>query len=107
MDALSDLLAIRQPEKRKAGSERSELIRYFHERARDKEGKPYRVSYIAMRLSHLSLFDLHAFRSDLEDRANRFDGRKARGELMPVEQKDKCFNWSRAFFAALKVRDTM
>lgn len=86
-------------------TKRGELIKYFHDRARGRDGKPFEARYIAIRLSHLSLFDLSAFKSDLEDRKRRFDGRKARGELMPVEAQDKVFNWSRAFFAAIKPRD--
>ena len=86
-------------------SKRGELIKYFHDRARGRDGKPFAARYIAIRLAHLTEFDLSAFKSDLEDRKRRFEGRKARGELMPVEAQDKVFNWSRAFFAALKPRE--
>lgn len=73
--------------KGKPKSERGELIRYFHERALDKNGKPYRASYIAYRLSHLTNEDLYSFKSMLEDRNKTKIG----------------FNWQKTFWGMLKV----
>lgn len=86
MEPLADILALRHEKKPRTGSERSELIRYFHERARDKAGKPYRIGYLAMRLSHLSVSDLYYMKSVLEDGSRTRDG----------------FNWGKTFFGMLK-----
>lgn len=88
MKPLADFLTVEQRKKR-AGSERSDLIRYFHERARDRRNKPFRAGYIAFRLSHLSIADLYAFRSMLEDRSRTKDG----------------FHWNKTFFGMLKPRE--
>lgn len=85
-------------QKKVAASERSELIRYFHERAKDKAGKPYRASYIAMRLSHLSMRDLYSFKSDLIDRERTFRPYEGKDGKMVLH-----FNWGKAFWGMLKV----
>lgn len=86
--SLGTLFAGYKPEKKKRTSERAELIRYFAEKARDRNGKPFKPSYIAYRLSHLTVSDLYTFRSMLEDRAKTQQG----------------FNWNRAFFGMLKAQ---
>lgn len=86
MEHIASLFGTYTPKKRT--SERAELIRYFHERARDKSGKPYRPAYIAARLSHLTVQDLYAFKSMLADRERTVPG----------------FNWNKAFFGMLKPR---
>lgn len=102
MDALASLLDGYERAKPKAVSERGELIRYFHERARGKDGKPYKASYIAFRLSHLSVKDLYYLKSDLTDRERTF---------RPYENREgktvHHFNWNMAFFGSLKARDMM
>lgn len=69
-------------------SERAELVRYFFENAnKDWKGKtPLKPGYLGMRLAHLSMFDLHAFKSQCEDR--RKNG----------------YPWGKYFWGALKVR---
>lgn len=44
-------------------SERSELIKWFVENLRNKEGKPFNARMIAIKLSHLKLPDLYYFKS--------------------------------------------
>lgn len=51
--------------------ERATLIKYFHERARDKEGQLFEVSYIGMRLSHLKVNDLYYLKSICESESKR------------------------------------
>lgn len=97
MKPLADFLLAEPPQKKRAGSERSDLIRYFHDRAMDRKGKPFRAGYIAYRLAHLSIRDLYAFRSDLEDRMKTFRPYTTKeGEYVPS------FNWNKAFWGALK-----
>lgn len=56
--------------KKKRTSERSELVRYFFEHAKPAwKGKTeLKPSYVAWKLSHLSVQDLYAFKSMCEDR---------------------------------------
>lgn len=70
-------------------SERAGLVRYFHQRARNKQGEQFDVGYIGLLLAHLDLQDLYAFKSMLEDRERTVPG----------------FNWNKAFFGMLKVRE--
>lgn len=86
---LGDLILKRQPTSQKRLSERASVVQYFHERARDKNGKQFSAPYIGRRLSHLTLQDLYAFKSMLEDRSRTQIG----------------FNWNKMFFGMLKVRD--
>ena len=57
--------------KKKRTSERAELVRYFYEHALSGwPGKrPLSPGYMGMKLSHLSLMDLYAFKSMCEDRS--------------------------------------
>lgn len=55
----------------KRTSERAELIKFFVENLRNKKDRPYAASYIAYRLSHLSVKDLYTFKSMCEDRLRR------------------------------------
>lgn len=70
-------------------SERAGLIKYFHERARNKFNETFDVSYIGMILAHLTVQDLYAFKSMLEDRS----------------RTKKNFNWNKDFFWELKFRE--
>lgn len=72
----------------KPTSERAELMRYFFENAiKDWGGKtPLKPGYVGMRLAHLTMFDLHAFKSQCED---------ARRRQYP---------WSKYFWGSLKVK---
>lgn len=74
--------------KKKPLNERAELVRYFFEHA--KKGwlatRPLKPAYIASRLAHLSIFDLHAFKSQCEDRARRG------------------YPWGKYFWGSLKVK---
>lgn len=58
------------PQQEKRTSERTELVRYFFEHARDgwMGNRPLNAGYLASRLSHLSVTDLYAFKSMCEDR---------------------------------------
>lgn len=71
-------------------SERAGLIKYFHERARNKLGDKFEPSYIGLILAHLTLQDLYAFKSMLEDR----------------ERTTQNFNWNKTFFGMLKTRES-
>lgn len=63
----------KMPARIRKPNERSELVRYFFENAKeDWQGKrPLTAAYIASRLSHLGSFDLYAFRSQCEDRKRK------------------------------------
>lgn len=52
-------------------SERAELLRFFIENLKDKQGKPYSPSFIGMKLSHLSIPDLY-FLQNLCKNSNNF-----------------------------------
>lgn len=58
-------------EKKRTRSERSELVRYFFENAKERwlGKKPLSPAYVGMKLAHLSLHDLYAFKSMCEDRS--------------------------------------
>lgn len=60
-----------QPVARKKTSERAELVRYFfdHAKASWPGKRPLSPGYIGMKLSHLSMTDLYAFKSMCEDRS--------------------------------------
>lgn len=60
-----------QPTKKKRTSERTELVRYFydHAAARWTGNRPLSPGYIGMKLAHLTIQDLYAFKSMCEDRA--------------------------------------
>lgn len=73
----------------RARGERAELIRYFLENANKQliNGRPpYSAAFIASRLSHLTITDLYAFKSQCEDRARTG------------------YPWGKYFWGALKVR---
>ncbi len=74
--------------KSKSTSERSELVQYFYENAlRHWEGNnKLTAGRVAYKLSHLSLQDLYAFRSQCEDRARRG------------------YPWAKYFWGSLKAR---
>ena len=67
-----------------AKSRRAELIKYFHERLRNKDDKPFSVRFIAIKLSHLKIKDLDYLVSVCKDVQNR------RGK----EAMQKFFWWS-------------
>lgn len=57
---------------KKSRSERAELIQFFVDRLRNKDGKPFSARLIAVKLSHLKdLQDLYYFKSVCEDTLNR------------------------------------
>lgn len=60
------------PEVKKKGSERGDLLQYFTDTIKDRKGKPYRIAYIAMRLSHLQVKDLYYLQS-LCKQSNNFE----------------------------------
>lgn len=71
---------------KKRTSERAELVRYFYENAKvgwQGKGK-LSPGYVGMRLAHLTVQDLYAFKSMCEDR--RRTG----------------YNWSKYFWGSLK-----
>lgn len=89
MKPIADLFgsySMPEVKKRKPTSERAELVRYFFENARLTwpGKKPLTPAFIGMKLSHLSLTDLYAFKSMCEDR--RRTG----------------YTWSKFFWGALK-----
>ena len=69
-------------------SERAGVLKYFIDRARDINNQPLRASFIGMKLSHLNITDLYAFKSMLQDR----------------ERTIPDFNWNKAFWGMLKTR---
>lgn len=52
-------------------NERADLIKYFHDRARNREGKQYPVAFIGMKLAHLDLNALYYMKSVLESETKR------------------------------------
>lgn len=52
-------------------TERGELLRFFVDNIKNKNGKSYKFPFIAMKLSHLSINDLYYFVSACKDRLNR------------------------------------
>jgi len=91
MKPLSSLLKPRQRPKTGPRSERAELVGYFTDSVnKEREGTKWpQVSprYIAVKLAHLSVFDLHYLKKTLEDYT-------ARGN-----------SFSRGFFGSLKIKD--
>lgn len=53
-------------------NERATLLKYFHERAKDRYGLPFDISYIGMLLAHLKdVRDLYYLKSICEDSVRR------------------------------------
>lgn len=74
MQSLGDIFAKYAPVPQvKPLNERAELVRYFFENAsQDWVGlKPLTPRHVAVKLSHLTTFDLYAFKSMAEDRRKR------------------------------------
>lgn len=65
MEPLSELISKRQPNPRKGGTERGELIEFFSLKM---ERTP---RHIAVRLAHYTLSDLYALKSAVSDRFTR------------------------------------
>lgn len=65
-------------------SQRAELIKFFVDNLKDREGKKYEARRIAVKLSHLEMRDLYFLRSECQDIINR------RG----VKAMNKWFWWS-------------
>lgn len=59
------------PEIKKHASERGELLTFFHNQVVDKNGKPYRIAFIALKLSHLQINDLYFMKSIFVDTERR------------------------------------
>lgn len=72
------------PEKIKHRSERGDLLNYFLENIKNKDGKSFNIKRIAFVLSHLKTPDLYYFQSVCKDVQNR------RGQ----EALNKFFWWS-------------
>ena len=73
MKSLFDLIKGR--ENTKVLSERAELIKFFHERLRNKKGRPFTAKLIAIKLGHVDIKDLYFLRSkciDVENRGGSF-----------------------------------
>lgn len=89
-DLFGNRLANLAPKKKsKVSSERAALIEYFLTNANEVRMKgraEYRAPFIGMKLSHLSLQDLYAFKSMCEDR-------KSRGQ-----------SWGKYFWGSLKLK---
>lgn len=77
-----------QVPKQKPLNERAELVRYFFENAQANWDRPYPLTKarIGMKLAHLSMLDLRAFKSMCEDR------------------KRTGYPWAKFFWGALKVK---
>jgi hypothetical protein len=56
---------------KKGGSERAELIKFFVDNLKQKNGKPFPARGIAVKLSHLKREDLYNFISQCKDVRNR------------------------------------
>lgn len=52
-------------------TERGELLKFFVDNIKNKKGKTYSFSFIAMKLSHLNIQDLYYFVSSCKDRLSR------------------------------------
>jgi len=68
MESISSIIKL--PVKKK-GSERAELIKFFVDNLKQKNGKPFSARMIAIKLSHLSLEDIRYFISMCKDIKNR------------------------------------
>ncbi len=64
---LSDLLDKNEVKKYVRTSERAELLRFFIDNLRQKNGKPFSARMIAFKLSHLKLPDLYYTKSVFSD----------------------------------------
>lgn len=70
--SLADLMKGRElPKKQKHRTERGDLLTYFHQRIKNKQGKEYRMAFIASKLAHLELQDLYFLKSTCEDAQRR------------------------------------
>lgn len=69
MNPISSLLKI--PIEKKRVSERSELIKFWVDNVKNKEGKGYKPAFIALKLSPYSLKDLYYMQSEAKDYENR------------------------------------
>lgn len=72
--------------KRKVLNPRTELVKYFHDRALDKNGKKLTGSGIGFLLAHCSTLDLASFKANLEE----------------SQKKNPEFIWNKAFWGTLK-----
>lgn len=86
MEQISSLFNF-EDKKSKAGSERATLIEFFVDNVKDRKGKKYKPSFIAMRVSHLKLADLYYMMSQ----AKEYE--KKGGEI------------GKYFFGSLRVKD--
>lgn len=60
------------PSKSKVRSERAEVVKFFVDNIKNKEGKPYQARFIAVKLGHLKeLKDLYYLKSTFQDTLNR------------------------------------
>lgn len=59
------------PPQKKHASERGDLLTFFHNQVVDKNGKPYRIAFISMKLSHLQVNDLYFMKSIFVDTERR------------------------------------
>ena len=71
MQPIDQIILNKQLKKEKRISERSELIKYFVENLRNKNGKPFSARMIAIKMSHLSLQDIRYMISVFKDNLNR------------------------------------
>ena len=71
------------PEKKK-GSERADVISFFVENLRNKDGKKFPARMIAIKLSHIPTKDLYYIKSVFQDTSNR----------KGIESANKEFWWS-------------
>ena len=70
---------------KRSRSERAELIQYFVDRLRNKNGEPFEAKTIAIKLSHLKdIQDLYYLKSTFQDTYNR----------KGIESAQKYFWWS-------------
>jgi hypothetical protein len=67
MERINSLLFTQKTSK--ANSERAELVKYFVDNLRQKNGKPFSARMIAIKLSHLSVQDLYYMKSVFNDLA--------------------------------------
>ena len=65
MEKISDYL--KMPSTKKINSERAELIKFFVDNLKQKNGKPFPARGIAVKLSHLKMEDLYYFKSVCAD----------------------------------------
>lgn len=88
MKPLADFLAVARP-KPKATSERAECIRFFHERLKDKKGKPFSPRMLGVRLAHFSISELYAIQSVFKDISNRNGSTAAQKYFWWVSKTEK------------------